>query len=331
MARWTSGADTFSQMGAGEPRLKTPASAAVALASRGSFQMVACLAASRHLDRLYVCDQRFHQRKTKETLVPRRLMGGILERPRRHRTPHLAPQSLTKSRYRSRDCSRTFLTFGSIRQRGRRQTCSKRSSAKCLFPGACRSDPQHKPPSATCSNKVGGNKPVTRVQNRIKTVHVKPKASERRAKFDLAEAMRKLNTIGNDFSRVQVGKGRFTHKCCLCFLRGEHAFLKQLLNKPCSAALHNVVPLPAPFSVSTPDEPESFFIGDTPSSEEDPFGWGGDFDQDHQAMSDQNLLLSPDTLSETVLDSRLSGDPASAHMTEDAVLAVCAPGTSEVL
>ena len=76
--------------------------------------------------------------------------------------------------------------------------------------------------------------------------------------------MRQLNRIGHDFSCVQVGKRRFTYKCRLCYLRGERAFLKQLLGKPCSAALHNVVPLPAPASVSTPDEPKSFFIGDTP-------------------------------------------------------------------
>ena len=48
-------------------------------------------------------------------------------------------------------------------------------------------------------------------------------------------------------------------------------------------------------------------------------------------MSDQNLPLSPDKRAEIVPDSRFSGDPASAHMMEDAVLAVCAPGTSEVL
>ena len=143
--------------------------------------------------------------------------------------------------------------------------------------------------------------------------------------------MRKLNTIGHDFSRVQVGKGRFTYKCRLCFLRGERAFLKQLLGKPCSAVSRSVVPLPAPVSIPTPDEPESFFIGDTTSSQEDPFGWSGDFDQDSQVMSYQNLPLSPDKRAETVLDSRLSDDLAGAHMMEDAVLAVCAPGTSEVL
>ena len=167
------------------------------------------------------------------------------------------------------------------------------------------------------------------VQNRTTTVHAKDKASERRAKF---VPMRKLNTNGHDFSRVQVGKGRFTYKCRLCFLRGERAFLKQLLDKPCSAALHNVVPLLAPVSVSTPDAPEPFFIGDTPSSEEDSVGCIGDFDQDHRTMSVQRLPLSPDKRAETAqMDFRLSGDPAGAHMMEDAVLAVCAPGTSEVL
>ena len=40
------------------------------------------------------------------------------------------------------------------------------------------------------------------------------------------------------------------------------------------------------------DEPQSFFIGDTPSSEDDPFGWSGDFDKDHQDMSDQDLQSS---------------------------------------
>ena len=170
------------------------------------------------------------------------------------------------------------------------------------------------------------------VQNRTKTVHAKAKAPERRAKFDPAEAMSQLNRVGHDFSRVQVGKGRFTYKCRLCFLRGERAFLKQLLGKPCSATSRNVLPLPAPVATPTPGEPESLFIGDTPSSEEDPFGWGGDFDQDHRATSDQRLPLSPDKRVETTqVDFRLSGDHAGAHMIEDAVLAVCAPGTSEVL
>ena len=65
------------------------------------------------------------------------------------------------------------------------------------------------------------------------------------------------------------------------------------MGKPCAAVSRSAVPLPAPVSIPAPDEPESFFIGDTPSSEDDPFGWGGDFDQDHQVMSDQDLPLSP--------------------------------------
>ena len=89
---------------------------------------------------------------------------------------------------------------------------------------------------------------------------LRPQAPERRAKFDPDEAMCQLNKIGHDFSRVQVGKGRFTYMCRLCFLRGERSFLKQLLGKPCTA------------TSPTSDEPESFFFGDTPSSEDDPFG-----------------------------------------------------------
>ena len=110
------------------------------------------------------------------------------------------------------------------------------------------------------------------VQHRTKTVYAKAKAPVRRAKFDPAEAMSQLNRIGHDFSHVQVGKGRFTYKSRLCFLCGERTFLKQLLGKPCSATSRSVLPLPAPVSAPAPDEPESFFVGDTPSSEDDPFG-----------------------------------------------------------
>ena len=157
------------------------------------------------------------------------------------------------------------------------------------------------------------------VQNRTKTVYAKAKAPERRAKFDPAEAMCQLNRIGHDFSRVQVGKGRLTYKCRLCFLRGERSFLKQLLGKPCSATSRSVVPLPTPVSIPTPDEPGSFFIGDTPSSEDDPFGWGGDFDQEHQAMSDQELPFSPDERMESAeMDFRSSVDPSCCHAMEEA-------------
>ena len=69
------------------------------------------------------------------------------------------------------------------------------------------------------------------VQNRTKTVRVKAEAPERRTRFDPDEAMRQLNRIGHDFSHVQVGKGRFTYKCRLCFLRGERTFLKQTPGK----------------------------------------------------------------------------------------------------
>ena len=74
-------------------------------------------------------------------------------------------------------------------------------------------------------------------------VFAKANAPERRAKFDPAEAMCQLNRNGHDFSRVQVGKGRFTYKCRLCFLRGERNFLKQLLGKPCSSTSRCAVPL----------------------------------------------------------------------------------------
>ena len=115
------------------------------------------------------------------------------------------------------------------------------------------------------------------------------------------------------------GKGRFTYKCRLCFLRGERSFLKQLLVQTlfchfaqrCSFACSRPIP--------TPDEPESFFIGDTPSSEDDPFGWGGDFDQEHQAMSDQELPFSPDERVESAeMDFRSSVDPACCHAMEEA-------------
>ena len=136
---------------------------------------------------------------------------------------------------------------------------------------------------------------LVHVQNRTKTIRVRHAAPERRAKFDPDEAMRQLNRIGHDFRRIQVGKGRFTYKCRFCLLRGEKPFLKQLLGKPCSVVsrVRSVALPPTPVSTPIPEEPESFFIGDNPSSEEDPFGWGGDFDQDHQDMSDQALQSNP--------------------------------------
>ena len=139
---------------------------------------------------------------------------------------------------------------------------------------------------------------LVHVQNRPKTVRVRAKAPERRTKFDPSEAMSQLNRIGHDFSRVQVGKRSFTFECRRCFLRGERTFLKQLLGKPCSSKPRDALPLfapdSAPHAIPGPDEPYSLSIGDTPSSEDDPFVWCGDFDQDHQAMSDQDLPLSRD-------------------------------------
>ena len=99
----------------------------------------------------------------------------------------------------------------------------------------------------------------------------------------------------------------------------QESFLKQLWGKPCSATSRSVVPLPAPVSIPTPDEPESFFIGDTPSSEDDPFGWGGDFDQEHQAVSDQQLPFRPDKRVESAqMDFRSSLDPTCCHAMEEA-------------
>ena len=184
---------------------------------------------------------------------------------------------------------------------------------------------------------------LVHVQNRPKTVRVRAKAPERRTKFGPDEAMSQLNRIGHDISRVQVGKGRFTFKCRRCFLRGERTFLKQLLGKPCSSRPRDALPLRVPDSVphAIPrlDEPESFFIGDTPSSEDDPFGWSGDFDQDHRAMSDQDLPLSPHRrMDSTETDLRLSVDPACGQVVDDAgdfdpatvKLAQCSSGIRDV-
>ena len=74
--------------------------------------------------------------------------------------------------------------------------------------------------------KIGRDKPVARPKKDQNCPREGHKAPERRAEFDPAEAMCQLNCIGHDFSRVQVGKGRFTYKCRLCFLRGERSFLK---------------------------------------------------------------------------------------------------------
>ena len=86
--------------------------------------------------------------------------------------------------------------------------------------------------------------------------------------------------------------------------------------------------LPVPVSIPTSDEPESFFIGETPSSEDGPFGWGVDFDEDHQVMSDQDLPLSPVRRMESAqMDPCLS----SRHTMKDAELAKCEPGMPDAL
>ena len=97
------------------------------------------------------------------------------------------------------------------------------------------------------------------VQNKTNTVRVKAETSERRAKFDPDEAMCQLNKIGHDFSRVHVGKNKFTYKCRLCFLRGERSFLKQLLK-------NSVLPLCTAFFPCLPPSPLPHLTSLNPSS-----------------------------------------------------------------
>ena len=265
-----------------------------------------------HLDRLYVCGQRFRQRETEETLVPRRLVGRVLEGSRRHRLPSLFPQGLEEPRHRGGWLQGSFHHW---KPTATRLQTSWQQEELCVvsFPWNMLSQPDTDSRVRLVQTRLVEIN-LLHVQNRTKTVFAKSKAPERRAKFDPAEAMCQLNRIGHDFSRVQVGQGRFTYKCRLCFLCGERSFLRHLLGKPCSAALHSYVPSPAPVSIPTPDEPESFLIGDTPLSEDDPFGWGGDHDQDHQAMSDQELPLSPLKRIECAeMDFCSSVDPTSCH------------------
>ena len=109
--------------------------------------------------------------------------------------------------------------------------------------------------------------------------------------FDPVEAMSQLNKIGHGFSRVYKSeKGGLPANFVFCFLRGDRNVLEAVPWKALSCGTEQRLfirqtraPIPAP------DEPQSFFIGDTPSSEDDPFGWGGDFDQDHQGIPDQDL------------------------------------------
>ena len=64
------------------------------------------------------------------------------------------------------------------------------------------------------------------------------------------------------------------------------------------------------------------------STEDDPFAWGGDFDQDHQVMSGQDLPLSPVKPMESAeMDPCLS----SGHTMKDAEFAECGPGTPDAL
>ena len=90
----------------------------------------------------------------------------------------------------------------------------------------------------------------------------------------------------------RLEKGDTRSNVALCLIRGDRLFLKRFQGTPYSAKPHDARPLPAP----VPAHPalESFFIGDTLSSEDDLFGWGGNADQDHHITSDQELSCSPD-------------------------------------
>ena len=88
--------------------------------------------------------------------------------------------------------------------------------------------------------------------------------------------------------------------------------------------------LPSPFPHLASQNPSSLVTH--PHLRMIPFGWCGDFDHDHQAMSDQELPLSPDKRMESAeMDLRLSVDPACAHTMEDVEFAECASGTPEAL
>ena len=69
------------------------------------------------------------------------------------------------------------------------------------------------------------------VQNKPKIVRAAVKAPVRRTKFDPIDAMALLNRIGHDFSRTQIGKGRYTFECRL--IRGDRLFLKRIQGGPC--------------------------------------------------------------------------------------------------
>ena len=221
-------------------------------------------------------------------------MVEVLESPRRHQTARAGTQSL-ESHVTTAEISAGIISP--------LEAYGNEAADKLAARGALRNALSMEHVAATRNTDSRVRLVQTRlieinlvhVQNRTKTIRVRNAAPERRAKFDPDEAMRQLNRIGHDFRRIQVGKGRFTYKCRFCLLRGEKPFLKQLLGKPCSVVsrVRSVALPPIPVSTPIPEEPESFFIGDNPSSEEDPFGWGGDFDQDHQDMSDQALQSNP--------------------------------------
>ena len=121
---------------------------------------------------------------------------------------------------------------------------------------------------------------------------MKAENRERGAKFDPDEAMCQLNKIGH--VSVAFRSEKEVHLQVSSLLLAWRAFISEATSGEtlfCNFAQRCL--LPVPVSIPTPDEPESFFIGDTPSTDDDPFGWGGDFDQDHQVMSDQDLPLSP--------------------------------------
>ena len=158
------------------------------------------------------------------------------------------------------------------------------------------------------------------VQNKPKIVSAVVKALVRRTKFDPTSAMSLLNRIGHDFSRTQIGKGRYTFKCRRCLFRGDRLFLKRLQGTPCSARPHDSrppAPVPTHPASSLIGEPESFFIGGTRSSEDDPFGWGGDVEQNHHITSDQELFCSPDEQMDkfALIGARLPPSPARGKFT----------------
>ena len=121
------------------------------------------------------------------------------------------------------------------------------------------------------------------VPNKPKIVRAAAKPPARRAKFDPASVM---------VHRMQFGQGRHTIKCRRCLIRGHRLFLKRLpMHSQCFQfpVWHVALPahVPAHRASSQLVEPESIFIVDTLFSEDGPFCWGGDVDEEHLIMSDQ--------------------------------------------